>query len=500
MQEHSSHLTYACVAAVVSLGLYVFGPSLPSFLSGVPEHEKTLKGMRASKYTVGLINNANDCFANSSLQALASCSELRKYLEEDDHTDQPLTRSLRDTINELNTPILKAKAISPWPFLHVLEAIYKSRISRSQHDAHELLHLILETITNEYERKIKSSTEQNSTDVGKEKEQESARNFLSFEGTTKDIIRCQRCRNVRTSKATNFIILTLNVPEKWSTSLDSCLANLLSTEQISDYGCQSCRLKALIAKLEVSPLVQSQKEQIGVREKTESDEIPDIQCDEFGFLEYLKQLDPNADLDAKVESQLPKEVLSTITRTTLIGHLPNLLILHLSRSLFSSTATRNSCRVSFPELLTVFASRFIDTSSGIEGMCIYKLVALVKHTGTHSTGHYECYRRKEMFGHILEEYNDRVNELNSSVLIKDQVGSEQHTQPSASISEDEKQKTMKSMFKKFTGGKNWWRISDEKVWESSADEVLRQTQSVYLLLYQAMTPEEIESAKLQGKL
>ncbi|KAK9430517.1 hypothetical protein V1505DRAFT_370999 [Lipomyces doorenjongii] len=564
LQDHSSHLAYAGFAALASLAIYVFMPSLPTFLSSGSEDESpaSCEFSRNSRYIVGLYNKANDCFANSVLQALASSPILRRYLDDSRFRDQPLTVALKTIIQDLNSPIRYPRSISPWPFLHVLEVIYKSRITRSQHDAHELLHLILETITDEHDKKLREiSLEEMDLDSGEKVEHDNVERdvnilheFMPFEGTTVDTIRCLQCGNSPEPKSTNFIVLTLNVPQQSSATLEDCMSSLLSSEHISDYGCQSCRLKELVGT--VSQVIKKAKldetgSGIVASSTISSKDIPDFVKDPVGYLHYLQNLDPNVDLHPQIEARLPKNVKSTIVRTTSLGHLPDMFTCHLSRSIFYSTATRNSCRVSFPEKLTVYSSQnaklklsslvvgnSAEEQSSEDGSKTYRLVAMVRHMGTHSAGHYECYRRKEMF----KDYNlETVAALTASSprTADAYVGAEAATTISTTseylptyaenscatskedlllspkfgvISESESNSVgpsreespsrlqlwsrnytaTKKLYRQFTGGKGWWRISDDKVWECTTDEVLRQTQSVYLLVYERIPPTALK--------
>lgn len=63
-----------------------------------------------------------------------------------------VSMALRSEIVLLNEPVLEPKALDPWAFLRIVERFYNSKISRSQHDAHEMLHLILETLEIEHRR------------------------------------------------------------------------------------------------------------------------------------------------------------------------------------------------------------------------------------------------------------------------------------------------------------------------------------------------------------
>ncbi|KAK9459903.1 uncharacterized protein V1516DRAFT_665416 [Lipomyces oligophaga] len=526
--------SYAAATIVIgSFALYVF---MPSFWgksgSDYPEGSAGTGFSRNSRYVVGLRNEANDCFANSDLQALSSSPSLRAYLADPRFKDLLLTESLNRMIQELNSPIVRPKAISPWPFLHVLESIFKARISRRQHDAHELLHLILQTIADEHEKKVKSmagSIDEPTSEAGS-----SIREYLPFEGSTTDVIRCLECGNLSPPRTTDFIVLTLNVPQRSSTTLEECLATLFRSEVISDYGCVQCRLRALaqiVAQRAYAPAEAiecsiKQPDSVQRRKSTAEEEPPDYREDPAGYISYLQRCDPNAELHPTIESQLPKQIKSKISRSTSLGVLPSMLILHLSRSIFSHTATRNSCRVKFPEFLTLttqgsgpdamkelikqlnssYESK--ETSIGSSSSKTYRLASMIRHLGTHSAGHYECYRRKEMFkDYEAESKRDKAYEAIlaadnvSSISSEAEVGTDlkpdlDAQKLDAGAQEREAARLSRKLFRQFTGPKEWWRISDDKVWECTMEEVLKQTPYVYMLVYEEI---DLEDKKMSVK-
>ncbi|ANB14613.1 Ubp16p [Sugiyamaella lignohabitans] len=284
-----------------------------------------------------------------------------------------LSNALLRIIKELNEPILVPKTLSPWTFLGVLEKIYKSRISRNQHDAHELLHLILETLENEYDKIVKESrsrTEKQSIwgniaashpspleDAELESEQEAPKSF-AFSGSTIDRITCSRCGYSPPATPSAFLVLSLMVPQKKSAQLTDLLDGLSSPEYIQDYGCQLCRLK------HASMMKNGDQ-----------------------FKQYLS--DPSK-LPSELEDKLPKNIVSPIAKSTRFHRLPDVLAIHLSRSIYGGFgASRNSCKVSTKE--------FIELTENETGNIIrYKLMAMIRHKGTHQMGHYECFRRKNL--------------------------------------------------------------------------------------------------------
>lgn len=355
---------------------------------------------KAGKHTVGLLNPANDCFANSNLQALASLRILYGYIshlalilppnpdqlgpepspsKKGDSAPLALSIALGKAIVQLNEPILSPKSASPWPFLHVLEKFYNSQISRNQHDAHELLHLILETLETEHSHisKIYNGKTSPSKKV--------VIPDFPFQGMTIDRITCSKCGYSPTTSSATFIVFSLMVPQKRSANLTDLLAEVSSPEYIKDYGCTKCR---------VSHVRQLNKDAELVK-----------QLEEYTTDQALLQL-PDA-----LESQLPKGITSSIAKSMQFGKLPQILTIHLSRSIYGGFgASRNSCKVNVVEFLELMEQPPTSTpAAGVEvtmnsaarmlgsrTKVTYKLMAMIRHKGTHYAGHYECFRRKNL--------------------------------------------------------------------------------------------------------
>jgi ubiquitin carboxyl-terminal hydrolase 16 len=171
MPDKPTVVSYAAGASLAAAALiYVFGPTFAIDNEASNTRKKTIVGLR---------NQANDCFINSVLQALAGLGELRVYLIRETHRrriedaavyanlvqpdgeelplwklqgmqDGLVTQGLKEMLDHLNERPISKKAISPFAFVRVLEVAFKQRISRQQQDAQEFLQIVAERLKDEY--------------------------------------------------------------------------------------------------------------------------------------------------------------------------------------------------------------------------------------------------------------------------------------------------------------------------------------------------------------
>lgn len=349
---------------------------------------------RPDKYTTGLINMRNDCFANSSIQAYSALPGLTEYLNKfilsfndlskfllDNKLDInkiadetkadsnpkfkktqsnfsiPLHISLAKIVKKLQSTQLTSRTISVWTFLHDLEKIFNAKISRSQHDAQELTQLINETLENEY-LKITSKVRQLQADLAaKQDPSYSSLKMIEFpefplNGLILTQMRCLNCKGVSKPHFLQFLMLTLHAPETISTNLENLLDENES-ESIEGYQCLRCRIRYIVNN---ETYLKSENKQ-------------DLTDEESGYLEQLTKL--NGDPNFCINDDLPEEleqfiknykknnvdiskITSTVLRKNQILKPPKIFGLHLSRSSFNGVdVTRNSCRVSFRDHLNL---------------------------------------------------------------------------------------------------------------------------------------------------
>jgi ubiquitin carboxyl-terminal hydrolase 16 len=429
MQEKSTTVAaYAAGASLAAVALfYVFGPNYT--IDG-----DELGGNR-KKSIVGLSNPANDCFINSVLQALAGLGDLRLYLIRELHRrelDGPeiynqvpdpdeqlrekrpdrvrelqqgtVTRALKEMLDRLNERPIYKKTITARGFIQALEFAYRTRISRNQQDAQEFLQIVAERLSDEYHAGVKarqraqkaldySAEDESPTEIEvrvddgtenglpaiidtKLKEIDNEYGF-PFEGKMESQIECQFCRYKYKPNQTSFVNLTLQVPQKSSTTLSACFDGLLKTEYIDDFRCDKCRLEHA---------VQVKMKDLSRTRSTEEKMSLEMDIDK---IQTALASDPEAALDGVTFPPAEHAPKRRIARHMRITVFPKIIAVHLSRSIFDrSSSTKNAAKVSFPERLPL---------GGILNQKFFKLLAIVCHKGSHNSGHYESFRRNHLY-------------------------------------------------------------------------------------------------------
>lgn len=482
----------------------------------------------------------------------------------------PMTRSVKDMLDALNERPIYRKTISARPLIEALEKAFRTRISRNQQDAQEFLQVVAERLCDEYHAALKArqraatglvqQIEANDSD-GYEASKRDKKGQLplpnlplqdqgdlrwvetpvgaSFstedegfplEGKLDSQIQCQFCRFKNKASSSNFVTLTLNVPQKNSTTLDRCFDILLKTEDIDDFKCDKCRLGHAL-EIKAKDLAKAKSE------KLMADLEQDIRLIRKALKEDPEKLPEGVELPPL--DQAPKRSIKKYMRITAF---PKVLAIHLSRSIFDlrSVSLKNAAKVSFPERLRL---------GGIVNEKWYRLLGIVCHKGNHNSGHYESFRRNHLYApfatpDVFSAYaahSKSVSKHNSPdpsptmpalARISD-VGSRPSTAsgsspvistpsissislPSPSPSRPSSKHVLESAAtaalqdtlgpkasvanaKSDTGEKarshrkrkpndRWWRISDDKIKECKTSDVLAMQKEVYLLFYELERP------------
>lgn len=400
-RNHSHRRSLIFLTIFIALACYILVPSLP-FLS---KEEKKMFSKRPDKHTTGLINMRNDCFANSSIQAYSSLPGLTEYLNKiisaykrlleimdshamqldsivsikeisivsqakfkpkpdgeaiskihiRDHFSIVLHIALARIVKRLQETQMSSRTISVWSFLHELERIYDAKISKSQHDAHELTQLINETLENEnlnsfkILKKLKQHFISN-VEILKDLDDVDFPEF-PFSGLVLSQMKCLNCSFVSKPHFAPFLMLTLHPPQTSTTDLDTLL-NENEAETINGYQCLKCRLLKISANevaLQKQGLFNDPADQAIV------DKLLELNVDNQLFInedlpadleKFIKDYDKNGVVSSKITSN--------VFRTTTILKPPKVFGLHLSRSAFNGvTISRNPCRVTFNDKLTL---------------------------------------------------------------------------------------------------------------------------------------------------
>lgn len=396
-RRFSPQLAVSAIASIL-VTLWILTPTL------FTKKQKPMFTKRPDKYAAGFINMRNDCFANSSLQAYSSLPSFTEYLNKmlevyhhtmelvgqleidlDEVVDLDKIRAFSHSkfnaaelgqtaktardyfkvnlhvamakmLSKLNDTQMLTKNLSVWTFLHEIEKIYNARISKSQHDAHELTQLINETLETENIiciRVLKLISEH------LQKLPELAPYVLLLQefpefpigGLVILQMKCLTCASVSKPGILPFLMLTLHPPQEATTDLDTLLAKN-GSETITEYHCLKCRLSKIIIN-------EDYMKENGHTNAPEEEEI------------VTKLRECNNDAHLFINEDLPTElekyvatykkggldiltITSDVFRETHILKPPKVFGIHLSRSAFNGvTLSRNPCRVSFEDKLSL---------------------------------------------------------------------------------------------------------------------------------------------------
>ena len=345
-----------------------------------------------------------------------------------------VTQGLKDMLDALNERPLYKKTISAVVFVRCLEDAFRQRISRQQQDAQEFLQVVAERLCDEYHAGHRArhagnvEQEKPATDAAIEEKDldqqfsqvviesqvddpisqglpssqppdlekippfsftpklllssavpyEEEEEGFPLEGRYESQIECLTCRFKPKPSTSTFCTLTLNVPQVSSTTINTCFDGMFKTEYIDDFKCEKCRLLHAVETFE-HEMAKSNSEKFKKATKRAIESLRDA-------IDANPEKPPE-DVELPDTKFAPKR---KIARHIRIIKFPKIIAIHLSRSIFDigRTSEKNSAKVAFPERLPL---------GGLLEQKKYKLLSLVTHKGGHHSGHYESFRRQNIY-------------------------------------------------------------------------------------------------------
>lgn len=448
----STVVSYAAGASLAAVALiYVFGPTFAL------DHEASGSKKRT---VVGLRNQANDCFINSVLQALAGLGELRVYLIRETHRRrienpgvyanlvQPqgkqlpqwklqglqeglVTQGLKEILDSLNERPIARKSVSPFGFVRVLEVAFKQRISRQQQDAQEFLQIVAERLKDEYHagerarlaaRRLGAASSKDSLSKGYRLAPEAAADGnessrpASHKSSDGDVsaevlgpLQLEEGFPMEGKYESHLVCQTCHYTTK--PREETFCTITLAVPQVSSTSLSACFdgiFKTEIIddfKCEMCRLLQTKAQLEAELVKATSEKFKAHARESIEKLRHAVETDPEnppPDVDLGDIRYAPKR---KIAKTTRMFVFPRILAVHLSRSIYDPQMTqKNSAKVTFPERLPL---------GGLADQRMYKLIGAVTHRGGHNSGHYEAFRRQNQPVHFPNSNTFQPSEVYS---------------------------------------------------------------------------------------
>ncbi|KAI9481500.1 MAG: hypothetical protein EXX96DRAFT_566970 [Benjaminiella poitrasii] len=443
----------------------------------------------------GLVNSGNTCFLNSVLQALSSLPHLHTYLKHMSYLSNgvplPVTRSLLKTIRALTQPLYRRSSFRP---INIVTALSSNRriISREQQDAHEFFQLVSSAMDAEGQKISKTESlggglksllkksslksiigsewigcSDPSSDDQHQQQQKALEN--PFTGLLANRLSCMQCGYTGAIRHFSFNNVQLNVPNKYTTTLEECLSQFTAIEHLQDASCRRCSfittIKAITTEIDILKQ-QSKKQQ---NKKKKRDLLTHLVMLEKAKREIEYRLDVGRIEEESDEDRLPllRSVSRMSTKQVMFAKPPKILCLHISRSAFMNTGAvyKNTCQLLFPEYLdvspfctngTLNTKPNLPISTPSQRQQYYKLMSVVVHYGSHSFGHFVAFKRR------IYADRCRCSECDST--------------------DGRRLENWKCQ------NNSWYRISDTKVDLCSVEDVMRS--NPYMLLYELVDKKE----------
>ncbi|CAO1635862.1 unnamed protein product [Sympodiomycopsis kandeliae] len=262
-------------------------PLRPTSSAGIVDaaKQKASSNNAGGDYHAGLVNTGNTCFFNSVIQSLGSVEPLVSHVEEIRSIAEqidiptPVVDALVDLLHHLNTPQSKRSSINPRQLTSSLSIISKSSSLRSlltahqQQDAHELLLLLLDSLSKERDAVLTELKEIESESYGtglngllgkslpllkrNDTVSLSKQKLLNnpFNSLTAQRTACLKCNYYDSIQNTYSEELSLILPTSRSVRLTDCLNEWSHLESV-EWNCWNCILhwNQFITRREVEQL------------------------------------------------------------------------------------------------------------------------------------------------------------------------------------------------------------------------------------------------------
>ncbi|KAF8646090.1 hypothetical protein AX16_007390 [Volvariella volvacea WC 439] len=457
-------------------------------------------------YYPGLVNiPGNYCFMNSTLQALASLSYLQPHIDvihdkaERWDVPTPVIDALQDLFHRLNSPRRSNSSIEPREIIRALRQSENRAnqllSSREHQDAQELFQLLSESIKNETIAVDKESHKDRGLGgfaLSSEPTRETGKSV--FDGLTANRRSCVECGYTEAVMHFAFDNWQLAVPRMVSSvPLEACLEEYTRLETLYDSICRKCSLVAtqrhLLGNIAVldAELKSREGHTSSKKRKSKENSLHELRRQEARVRSALDE----GRIEDSLEGVEIQKIVRVSTKQAMIARPPQVLALHINRSVYGTYAAKNNIFVHFPEVLdltpyTTSGNLSTNPKQSISApptpltrsatptpstytyhRTYYRLSAVVCHYGQHSFGHYICFRRKPRKGGREWTPPRLVDPL--TYMHDDGVGPPQY------IWEGEEPAP---------SGTGWLRISDENVRECGIQNVLQEGSSAFMLYYE----------------
>ncbi|TFY52843.1 hypothetical protein EVJ58_g9784 [Rhodofomes roseus] len=316
-------------------------------------------------YYPGLVNiSGTYCFMDSTLQAMASLCYLQPQIEqihakaEALDVPTPVIDALRDLLHTLNTPTSSPQALRPLEIINVLSDHSASKhnslfSSREHQDAQELFQLLSECIKSEAAAVEKEGHRDRGLSVLAQAQGPASRELGKsvFDGLTANRRSCVECGYTEAVMHFAFDNWQLNMPRHAAQCrLEDCLDDYTRLEILTDCICRKCSMLATYRRLE------AEAEKLAEIASTDHDPSTSKKKRAREARKLVARVKAALD-DGRIEEDIKGVKMEKVfsrasTKQAMIARPPRVLALHLNRSVhYGHYASKNTCRVIFPEVL-----------------------------------------------------------------------------------------------------------------------------------------------------